>query len=106
MNGENAGEHDRKADRPEVSAKQRLENEENVEVERAVIIRRVVAVETVLHHLVDKPPVDALVEMRRLDAEEEEPEKRAQADDHPRRPIDMGGPTEQLVEPVPDRRRN
>ena len=60
-------------------------------MKRAVIVRRVVAVETVLHHLIDEPAVDALVEMRRLDPEEEEPEKGGQRDDHPGRPIDRGG---------------
>ena len=75
-----------------------LREEENVEMKRPVIIRRVVAVEAVLHHLIDEPAVDPLVEVRRLHAQEEKPEERAEGDDRPERPIDPG-------EPLRERRR-
>ena len=45
-------------------------------MKRAVIIRRVVAVKPVLHYLIDEPAVDALVEVRRLDAQKEEAQER------------------------------
>ena len=71
---------------------------ENVEMERPVIIRRIVAVESGLHHLVDEPAVDPLVEVRRLHAQEEEAEERAESDDPPESPVEPG-------EPLPERRR-
>src|SRR4051812_33787453 len=58
MYRENGGQHNRQPDRPDVAAEQGLANKENVEVERAVIIGRVVAVEPSLDHLIDEPAVD------------------------------------------------
>src|ERR1041384_5873715 len=69
MDRKNARQHDRQPDRPDVAAEQRLANKENVEVERPVIIRRVVTIESILDHLIDEPAVDSLVEMGRLDPE-------------------------------------
>ena len=48
------------------------EEQKNVKVKRPVIIGRVVTVKPVLHHLIDEPAVDALVEVRWLDTQEEE----------------------------------
>ena len=73
-------------------AEERLREEENVEMKRPVIIRRVVAVEPVLHHLIDEPAVDPLVEVRRLHAEEEKPEQRSEGDNAPKRPVDLREP--------------
>src|SRR6476619_4671295 len=75
-------------------------------MEWPVIIRRVVAIEPVLDHLVDEPAVDPFVEVRRLHSEEEKPEDRGQPDDQPRGPIHFPGPHQELVHPRPDRRRN
>ena len=88
-------EHDRQAQRPDVPAEERLREEENVEMERPVIIRRVVAVEPGPPHLVDEPAVDPLVEVRRLHAQQQEAQERAQRDDAPRRPV-------HLREPLPE----
>ena len=79
-----ADQHDRQPERPDVPAEERLREEENVEMQRPVIIGRVVSVETVLHHLIDEPAVDPFVEMRRFYAEKEKPEERARARRSPR----------------------
>src|SRR4051794_16387585 len=102
MNRENAGQHDRQPDRPDVAAEQGLANKENVEVKRPVIIGRVVAIEPVLDHLIDEPAIDSLVEMGRLDPEQEKPEERAKAHDYPRRPIDFPAPGDPLIYPCTD----
>src|SRR5205823_2502363 len=75
-----ADEHDRQTEGQDMSPEQCLTKEENVKMERAVIVRRVVAVKAVLHHLIDEPAVDPLVEMRRLHLKEDEPEKGAERD--------------------------
>ena len=59
-------------------------------MKRAVIIGRIVFVEAGLDHLIDKPAVDALVEMRRLHSEQKESKKRGQTDDEPRHPFACG----------------
>src|SRR4051812_11598055 len=107
MNRKNAGQHDRQPDRPDIPPQQSLANKENIEVERPVIIRRVISVEPVLDHLIDEPAVDSLVEMRGLDPEEEKPEERPEPNDYPRRPIDLAASRDPLVHPPADRgRRN
>ena len=75
-----------------MAAEERLGKEQDIEMQRTVIIGRVVAVEPAPHHLIDEPPVDPLVEMRRLDAQEKKTEKRAQGDDSPEGPIEGGEP--------------
>ena len=50
---------------PDVPPEKDLEQKEHVEVQRAVIIRRIVLVTPEVLHLVGKPAVDALIEMRR-----------------------------------------
>src|ERR1043166_7203976 len=102
MDRKNARQHDRQPDRPDVAAEQRLANKENVEVERPVIIRGVVAIEPVLDHLIDEPAVDSLVEMGRLDSEQEKPEERAEPHDYPRRPIGIAGPRDPPLPPRGD----
>ena len=97
-NRADARQHDRQPERPNVPAEKRLREEKNVEMKRPVIIRRVVAVEPGLHHLIDEPAVDPLIEMGRLHAQEEEPEQRAEGDDAPERPVDPR-------EPLGERRR-
>ena len=59
-------------------------------MKRSVIIGRIVFVEAVLDHLIDKPAVDALIEMRRFHPEQKKSEKRSEADDDPRRPFAFG----------------
>src|SRR5207244_11475539 len=76
--------------RPKIAAEQCLRKQEHVKMKRAVIIRRIVFVETGLDHLIDKPAVDALIEMRRLHAEQKESQKRREADDDPRHPFAFG----------------
>ena len=88
QNRADARQHDRQPERPNVPAEKRLREEKNVEMKRPVIIRRVVAVEPGLHHLIDEPAVDPLIEVRRFHAQEEEPEQRAEGDDAPERPVD------------------
>ncbi len=75
-----------------MASEEGLGNEQDVEVKRPVVVRRIVTVKTGLHHLVDEPAVDPLVEMRRLDAQEEEPEHGPEGDDPPERPIGPGQP--------------
>ena len=57
------------------------ERAENVKVKRPVIIGRVVTVKSVFHHLIDEPAVDALVEVRWLDTQEEEAQQCCQRED-------------------------
>src|SRR5262249_43830247 len=76
-----ADKHDRQTQRPDIASKQTLKQQENVKVKRAVIVGWVVAVKPVLHHLIDEPAVDALVEMGRLDAQEEKAQERCQHED-------------------------
>ena len=73
-----AHQHDRQTQRPHVASKQTLKQQENVKVKRTVIIGRVVTVKPVLHHLIDEPAVDALVEVRWLDTQKEEAQERCQ----------------------------
>ena len=47
-------------------AEQGLREEDSVEMQRAVVVIRVVAVETARRHLVRKPTVDSLIKVRRL----------------------------------------
>ena len=68
-------------------------------MEGAVIVRRVVAVKAVLHHLIDEPAVDPLVKMRRLHPEEDEPQKGAERDNRPGRPVNLGGARFQIGQP-------
>ena len=77
----------------------RLRKEENVEMERAVIIRRVVPVKAVLDHLIDEPAVDPLVEMRRLHPEQEKAQEGGERDDRPGHPIDFRGALFQIGQP-------
>src|SRR4051812_6597668 len=106
MNRENAGEHHRQTDGPEVSTQKSLGEEKNIEMERAVIIRRVVTVEAVFDHLVHEPPVDSLIEMGRFDPEKEEPEKGAERNDRPGSPIDRPGSVYEAVQPGAKSGRN
>ena len=76
-----AHQHDRQTHRPQISAKQTLRIAQNVKVKRTVIIGRVVTVKPVLHHLIDEPAVDALIEVRWLDTQEEEAQERGQRED-------------------------
>ena len=48
-----------------------------------MVVRRIVPVKPRLHHLIDEPPVDALVEMRWLDAEEEKTQENCEPEDEP-----------------------
>src|SRR4051794_12468166 len=76
-------------------------------MERPVIIRRIVFIEPALDHLIDEPAVDSLIEMGRFDPEQEKPEKCAEPDDHPRRPIDLAAAGDPFIDPRADRgRRN
>src|SRR5205807_5475784 len=52
-----------------------------------MVVRRVVPVKPIVHHLIDKPSVDTLIKMRRLDAEQEKPQKRCQSQDRPWDPV-------------------
>src|SRR5262245_13570976 len=76
-----AHQHDGQTQGPHVASKQTLKEQENVKMKRTVIIGRVVTVKPVLHHLIDEPAVDALVEVRWLDAQEEEAQERRQRED-------------------------
>ena len=49
-----------------MSTKQGLRQENGVEMQRAVVVIRIVAVETTRRHLVRKPTVDSLIKVRRL----------------------------------------
>ena len=62
--------------RPDVPSEQCLRDQQHVKMQRSVIIRRVVFIKAGLHHLIDKPAVDALVEMRWLDSEQEKAQER------------------------------
>ena len=64
-----------------ISAKETLKKEEDVKMKRTVIIGRIVPVKSVLHHLIDEPAVDSFVEVRRLDAQQEEAQERCQRED-------------------------
>src|SRR5881227_4310809 len=81
-----AHEHNRQPQRPDISAKQGLREQQNVKMKRPVIIRRVVFIEPVFHHLVDKPAVDSFVEMRWLDAKEKKAQENGEPKNQPRRP--------------------
>src|SRR5213592_1009673 len=56
-------------------------------MKRAVVIGWVVPVKSILHHLIDKPAVDALIEMRRLDSEQQKAQKHCHSHDPPRDPV-------------------
>ena len=73
-----AREHYRQSQGPEIPAEKRLREEQHVEMQRSVVIRGIISVEAILRHLIDEPAVDSFVEMRRLYPEEQEAEKRAQ----------------------------
>ena len=65
-----------------------------------MIVRRIVSIKPVLHHLIDKPTVDSFVEMRRLDAQQEQAEKNGEPKDQPWDPIcfcKAGLPGRQLI---------
>jgi hypothetical protein len=68
-----------------------------------MIIRRVVFVITGLDHLIDEPAVNSLVEMRRLNSEQENSQERAKSDDEPRRPIDLRGARLPIAQPLLNR---
>ncbi len=72
--------------RPDIPAKQSLREQEDVKMKRPVIIRRVVFVEPVFHHLIDKPAVDSFVEMRWLDAEQKKTQENSKPKNQPWRP--------------------
>ena len=76
-----ADQHDRQTQRPHIASKQTLKQQENIKVKRTVIIGRIVMVKPVLHHLIDKPAIDALIEVRWLDAQEEEAQERRHRED-------------------------
>ena len=59
-------------------------------MEWTVVIGRVVLVESVLDHLVDKPAVDAFVEMWRFHSEQKESQERGETDDEPGHPFAFG----------------
>jgi len=61
-------------------------------MERPMIIGWIVSIKPVLHHLIDKPSIDAFVEMRRFDSEQKEPEENCEAQDYPRRPAGLRKP--------------
>src|ERR1051326_6802518 len=52
-----------------------------------VIVRRVIAVNPLLHHLIDKPAVDSFVEMRRFDPEKEHSQRGAETENQPEGPV-------------------
>src|ERR1051326_42438 len=74
-NASNAHKHDRQPQRPQVPAKQALENQQDIEVKRPVVIGRVISVKSVLHHLIDEPSVDALIKVWPLLSEQKKPQE-------------------------------
>ena len=56
-------------------------------MKRTVVIGGVVFIESVPEHLIDEPPVDSFIEMRRLHSEQQKPQERGETDDEPRRPL-------------------
>ena len=71
---------------PEVASEKGLAEENRVEMERSMIVGRIVMVKAVDPHLVGEPPVDALVEMRRLDIQQDRAEnggRQQNTDFHP-----------------------
>ncbi len=105
-NANDADQHHRQPQGPDVAPEQCLREEENVEMERAVIIRRVVPVEAVLGHLIDEPAVDSLVEVGRLHPEQEKAQEGGERDDRPGHPIDFGGALFQIGQPFAPRGKN
>ena len=60
-----------------------------------MIVLWIVAVKAVGTHLIDEPAVDPLVEMRRLDIQPPEPEKRRQQEN---RPLDQQGGQKEILD--------
>jgi len=71
-----AGQHDRQAQRPEVAPEQFLREKDGVEMPRPVEIGRIVVEKPVLAQAIGEPAVDALVEMRRAEIEQEDTQHR------------------------------
>ena len=61
-----AHERERQPQRPNMTAKERLCEKQHIKMERTVVIRGIVMVESRVSHLVDKPSINPLVEMRRF----------------------------------------
>ena len=66
---------------PDISAKQTLREQQNVKVQRPVVIGRVVSVKPIMHDLIHKPAIDAFIEMRRLDTQQKKTQERGQPQD-------------------------
>src|SRR3954453_22033568 len=86
-NRRNAGKHDRKAGRIQIPAEQRLRQEQDVEVKRAVVIRWIVSIEAILDHLIDEPAVNSLVKMWWLYPEKGKAQSPSEAKDGPEHPV-------------------
>ena len=59
---------------PQISSEKGLRQEEKIKVQRSMVVRRIVAEIARPLHLIGEPPVDALVEMRRLDVKKRNPQ--------------------------------
>jgi len=66
----------------------------------AVVIRRIVVVETFCRHLVGKPAVDGLVTVRRLDLDQPEAQEDREAEDGDFRPRVRGQPGDRACEAI------
>ena len=81
-----ARQHHRQPQRPDMPPQQRLREEQHIEMERPVVVRWVVMVESRPRHLVHEPAIHPLVEMRRLHPQQHESQHRGPRQDERLRP--------------------
>src|SRR4029453_17294447 len=76
-----AGEHSWQPQRPEIAPEEGLRKEDRVKVQRSVVVHRIVTKVTVACHLICKPAIHTLVEMRWLDVEQSDTQRRGECQD-------------------------
>ena len=77
----NAHKHNRQPQRPDIPAKQTFRQQQDIKVQRPVVIRRIVSVKPIMHDLIHKPAIDAFIEMRRLDTQQKKTQERCEPQD-------------------------
>ena len=74
-------------------------------MERPVVVGWVVAVISVLDHLIDEPAVNSFVEMGRLNPEQEKAQDGRQGHDQPGGPVGSGQARFPVFPLIPERRK-
>src|SRR6266436_4358328 len=78
VNAEQAHKYHRQPQRPKIATERHEREKKNIEVQRSVIIVRIVRVVPILSHLIAEPAVNSFIEMGWLNVQKREPKHRCE----------------------------